>query len=345
MACNGFCAKCCCCGPEQLRELPGYNEDINNPGRPDKATIRWNFDGGLFDGEYFDLVRVNYTDLLNIGSFASPEWICMVEYRPGSGYGYGGGGGGGGGPVEACVEPTKSTPWVRVAYGRCCPDPAAGNNRVNATFYRLSVRLCDIALSVARCRKTRYECDYVNTEDEKDTCGYLINARMKLKLIVQVAEYDRGGLFDVFDCYEVEYPTAEDVPASSSGFWTISDASETLLPVARSRVASSLRVIPTEIEIFLPYGINQKDCCSEWGIPENAFGDPKPEGWNDEYFQCQAEDGELDIKIEAPECADSNDSGCLNPPCCPNGFECVRTDYEQNINLGDWSFIGTGEPA
>jgi hypothetical protein len=168
---------------------------------------------------------------------------------------------------------------------------------------------------------------------------------MQLNIRIQQAEYNRGGLFDPFECDEVVYPTSEDVPDSTTVFWQIFDVSNTFLPVARSRVVSSLRVIPTEIELFLPYGINQKECCSEWGVPENAFGIPKPDGWNDLYLQCQAEDGEFEIKIDAPECLYDNDSGCLNPPCCPNGFECFTTDYEEVINLGDWRFIGTGEPA
>ena len=342
MACNGFCAKCCCCGTKQLRELPGYNEDVNNPGRPDKATIRWNFDGGIFNGEYFDLVRVNYTDPSNTGSFASTERVCMVEYRPGSGYS----GGGYGGEVPVCVGPTKSTPWVRVAHGKCCPNPAVGPNRAYATFYRVSVRLCNIALNVARCKKTTYACDYVNSVDADDPCGYLVNARLQLRLIVEVAEYERGGLFDPVDCEDITYPTASDVPTSfPATYWTTYNASDSYLPVARSRVVSDLRTVPTEIELFLPYGINQNECCSEWGVPENAFGIPKFDGWNDLYFQCQAEDGEFDIRIEAPECLYDNYSGCLNPPCCPNGFECVTTNYQQNISLGDWRFIGTGEPA
>lgn len=335
MTCNGDCARCCCCGSKQLREMPGYNEDINNPGRPVKATIRWNFDSGLFNGEYFDLVRVNYTDPSNSGSYASTERVCMVEYRPGSGYP---GGGYGGGDSPVCVGPTKSTPWVRAAYGKCCNNPAAGPNRAYAVFYRLSATLCDIALNVARCKKTTYACDYVNSIDADDRCGYLVNARMQLRLIVEVAEYRRGGLFDPIDCEDIVYPTAEDVPASfPATYWTNFNASDVYVPVARSRVVSSLRTIPTEIELFLPYGINQKECCSEWGVPENAFGIPKPSGWNDVYFQCLANDGNLNVKIVPDGC------GFTEP--CVVALECFATDYEQTINLGDWRFIGTGEPA
>jgi hypothetical protein len=182
--------------------------------------------------------------------------------------------------------------------------------------------------------------------DADDPCGYLVNARLQLRLIVEVAEYERGGLFDPVDCEDITYPTASDVPTSfPATYWTTYNASDSYLPVARSRVVSDLRTVPTEIELFLPYGINQNECCSEWGVPENAFGIPKFDGWNDLYFQCQAEDGEFDIRIEAPECLYDNYSGCLNPPCCPNGFECVTTNYQQNISLGDWRFIGTGEPA
>ena len=65
--CNGNCARCCCCGSKQLREMPGYWEDITNPSRAEKATIRWNFDGELFDGVFliwFESILRSLTALL-----------------------------------------------------------------------------------------------------------------------------------------------------------------------------------------------------------------------------------------------------------------------------------------
>jgi hypothetical protein len=157
-------------------------------------------------------------------------------------------------------------------------------------------------------------------------------------LIVEVAEYRRGGLFDPIDCEDITYPTASDVPTSfPATYWTTYNASDSYLPVARSRVVSNLRTIPTEIELFLPYGINQNECCSEWGVPENAFGIPKPDGWNDLYLQCQADDGDFNVEITPDGC------GFTEP--CAVALECYETKYEQTINLGDWRFIGTGEPA
>jgi hypothetical protein len=322
--------------------LPGYNEDINNPGRPDKATIRWNFDGGIFNGEYFDLIRVNYTDPSNSGSYASTERVCMVEYRLGSGY-PGGGYGGGGGPV--CVGPVKKTPWIRGSYGKCCDKKPGGaiageGDHLYAEFFRVSVNLCDIALNVARCKKTTYACDYVNSVDADDPCGYLVNARLQMRFEVEKALYESNNCDDV-------YPNASDVPTTfPSGFWTLTSSPlPTFLPVARSRVVSSLRVIPTEIELFLPYGINQKECCSEWGVPENAFGIAKPGGWNDLYLQCQANDGNFEVDINSGCRYAPYNTDCFEPPCCAGGFECYETKVLQTVNLGDWRFVGTGEPT
>lgn len=339
MTCNGDCARCCCCGSKQLRELPGYN---NDPA----ATIRWNFDGGLFDGVFFDLVRVPYGGTIFTDSFASTDKICMVEYGVGSGYGPGYGIGG---DVPVCVGPNKTTPWVRGSYGRCCGLEPFDTNYIYAEFYRINARICDISLNVARCKKTTYACDYINSVNSNDTCGYLINARFSLRFEVQIATYKKEPWFfgGVFPECETVFPTAEDVPETfPAEFWSITSSSlPTFLPVARSRVVSNLRTIPTEIELFLPYGINQKECCSEWGVPENFGGMPKPPGFNDDYLQCQANDGNFDVEIES-EClyADFN-VDCFDPPCCKNGFECYSTKVEQTINLGDWRFIGTGEPA
>ena len=345
MTCNGDCARCCCCGSKQLRELPGYN---NDPA----ATIRWNFDGGLFDGVYFDLVRVPFGGTISTDSFASTDKICMVEYGVGSGYGGGGYGGGGygGGDFPVCVGPTKSTPWVRGSYGKCCGREPFGFNYIYAIFYRVNASLCDLSLNVARCKKTTYACDYVNSIDADDRCGYLVNARFKLRFEVQTALYEKApGVFNEGNpsCDDVVYPTAEDVPETfPAEFWsTTSSSLPTFLPVARSRVVSNLRTIPTEIELFLPYGINQKECCSEWGVPENFGGMPKFPGFNDEYLQCQANDGNFDVKIESDCRYDGFNTDCFDPPCCKDGFECYKEIVEQTINLGDWRFIGTGEPA
>ena len=195
---------------------------------------------------------------------------------------------------------------------------------------------------MARCKKTTEACTYVNTNDADDLCGYLVNARMKLKLVIEEAVWERGSMIDPIECEGVDYPTAEEVPETLTGFWSLNVVSDAYYPVARSRVVSNLRTIPTEIEIFLPYGINQKECCTEWGVPE-VFT-PKPSGFNDNYLQCLANPGNFNVKIETS-CRYDNYAGCLNPPCCPNGYECWTSQYDQTINLGDWRFIGTGEPA
>lgn len=365
MTCNGNCARCCCCGSKQLRELPGYNEDINNPGRPDKATIRWNFDDGIFNGLFFDLIRVNYTDPSNSGSYASTERVCMVEYRlPPSGY-YGG-------PNQCPGEEYRRTsPWVRVAVGKCCEPfntPNRGWVNTQAVFYRVALKPCDIAINIARCKKTTYACDYVNSIDSTDPCGYLVTARMKIDFRLEAARFSSRVFTEnlATDCAAVTYPNVSDVPTTfPSDGWTGPSTQycvETLVPVTRSRVVSSLRTIPTEIEITLPSGLpelgqNQKECCSEWGVPENAFGIPKPGGWNDEYFGCLNDDF---LKIDAtPECLGPRctEGFGYNPgsPCdiCFNCqvfdnsqiLECVLAKYSFEDGLGDWRFVGTGEPA
>jgi hypothetical protein len=205
----------------------------------------------------------------------------------------------------------------------------------------------------------------VNSEDSTDPCGYLVTARIKINFQLQAARFSSRVFTEnlVADCEAVTYPNVSDVPTTfpTTG-WTLDNCIDTFVPVTRSKVVTNLRVIPTEIEIVLASGIpelgqNQKECCSEWGVPESALNAPKPEGWNDLYFGCLNDDF---LKIEAtPECFGPNctEGAVYNPssPCdiCFNCqvfdnsqiLECSLTQYEFTDGLGAWRLVGTGEPA
>jgi hypothetical protein len=348
MSCNTGCARCCCCGSKQLQEMPGYFEDINDETRAVKETIRWNFDDGIFNGMYFDLIRVPYQDPGGQMSYAATDRVCLLEYRPEGNYSYGGG--------IPCygTQYIRTSDLVRSAYGKCCYRLMGGSSGgiiVQAIFFRVVLQPCDIVLNVARCKKTTEACEYVAPEEASNSCAYLATARMKLRVEIQALKFESFTEVPLSElnaaCEAVTYPDIEDIPRVISGNWSTSTCVIAYVPITRSRVVSDLRVIPTEIELFLPSDINHKNCCSEWGVPETNGLVPKPEGWNDLYFGC---DNESTIEVQlTPGCAGPNctDPGsgcglCFNCQSFDNSqtFECRSQRYDFFDTLGDWRFIG-----
>jgi hypothetical protein len=350
-ACKGNCSRCCCCGSEELRDMPAYY------GNTDER-MQWLFQGGVFNGQeyYLERVRPLHCSLQPDESwFGVTDRVCLLEYRLHP-YTYYYGGGYTGYPC-VFVNPSSQivTDW-KLALDKQCYAPVCvdgpftygGWCKKRRIFYRVKFHPCDLVLTVARCKPTTQACADLfgpPTPTSLDTCGYLITAHFTVSYTIEAAIWNgfRQDASDPNVCDALEFPDAEDIPAATGGDWFINNCTTGQFEVARSRVFRSL-VNDGFDDIY--FGLttlkNMPECCSEWGVPAlDCDGNPtKDSTFNDEYYKCQSDpDFEMQITGDCDEFR----------PCGDDPFDCAQvkcaavetcTEYTATFaeNLGDWIY-------
>lgn len=354
MTCKDNCARCCCCGSQELREMPAYFEDVYDESRPVKARMTWDFASGFFNGLEFYLERVSYLKKPFDGSSvndAHTDRVCLLEYRSNSSYDYGY-------PYEGynCLSGPLSdaavvTPWQIVRDSVCSgffgETPVCNKVR---EFARIRAVPCDLVLNVMRCRKTNESCTYDPPTGQIDTCGYLITARMKFVFVVEVAKYEKAPpfSFDFYDaCDDIVLPTVDEVYTFNAGAvpakWSTTYSAVQEFNVTRSRVYYSLKnQLGTEDIFFgLSADKNMPECCTYWEVPmsntliDNAAG---PD-WMNDYFECTADPDVDDVEFELPCPANNDPHNCLG--LVYNSVSCVAYLATFPIDLGLWEFYPT----
>lgn len=366
MTCKDNCARCCCCGSKELREMPGYFEDIIDPNRSPKARITWEFPTGFFAGLKFYLERVPY-----LVPFQNPpdvdaahtDRICLLEYRAEQGfdYGYDYGYHYEGYPYEGynCLSGPMSdaavvSPW-KIIRDSVCSGTFSGLPicKKIREFARIRAVPCEMVLNVMRCRKDNEACTYDPPYGQIDTCAYLITARMKFVFVVETATYTGAPTFtfpDGVPCSSITLPTVDEVYTFNSGAspspWATSYSAVQEFQVARSLVEYTLKTTPGSEDIFFRLSApkNMPECCTYWDVPVSnkvVDGAAGPV-WMDSYFKCTADPDVNDIEVELL-CPDDNDPfDCIGLGSPYTTATCVSTKATFPIDLGEvWEYYPT----
>jgi hypothetical protein len=328
-ACKGNCSRCCCCGSEQLRELPNYQD---SEGR----RIVWDFSGGVFNGDRYYLERV-VPQWCGMGiGFADTDEVCLRQYKLLSSSYYGLGYYGDGYTGYACLgSSVKRGGWVKMVDTVCSYPSTCLGSEYSCTKSRLFLRLkahpCDMVLTVARCKPSTLACRSEYTPPSPpsvDTCAYLVTARLKISYFFDYYLYKKtiNNPSNPNNCDLITLPEAGDVPTDETSMipnWTFGRcANPEFFEISRSRVFYDLKEdSPPDIEFGLTAAKTMTDCCSDWAVPTvDCAGIPKPTGFNDEAFGCLLP-ANMELEVEG-----SND-GC-GSVLCPNlgiGYACLPT--------------------